>query len=203
MQICGDWPCVLEWFDRSGSTIIALCALAVSITTVLYTRYNARITALPHLHLHHGFDFAPVHATGGFYGLAATFVTKLINGGSGPGIITRYEAFADGAPFDLNDNAQTTAVLSKVFGVETKATWYYVEEGCVAIPKDGVIPALSFQCKVPNLEALGQVQLQIRRLRIRVEYQSLYGDKLLFDSDVPAPAPNLDLIRLKRRPRGS
>lgn len=203
MQLCSDLPCVGDWIARNASIIIALAALFLSIWAALLTRLNARISALPLLHPFQ--QCTPERRVAGHIEMwHGELIAKLINGGLGPAVVTKYEAYADAVKINLTDRKDAQTKLANVFGLDPNATfgeWFFLE-GAVAIPKDGVIPCLSVRFNVPAPDDFTRTADQIRRLRLRVEYQSMYGDELLFDSRMPSLPPTLGLFRRRKRPRG-
>lgn len=189
------------WVGRNAPTIIALAALFFSVWAGLFVRQNARISALPLLHPFQTCTPRRVEPQNVAPFFEGTMVAQLINGGLGPAIVTRYEVFANGVLMDLEDMPKLLTEVAALFGVnpDNSSVERFSFQGSIVVPKDGNIKCLVLKFTVPTQDVYQRVCEQLGRFRLRVEYQSMYGDQLLFDSAVPSLPPSLGLVFLRKR----
>jgi len=204
------WAEFLTWTENNKLTLLTLAgsviAFGYTVWQGLYTRLNARISALPLLYPH---QEAPIERletphVAPFY--RCRLRAKIVNGGLGPAIITKYEVRADGKPINLVDRKEVAAVvIASMFGLNpanVKFDWYFLEsEAAVAVPKDQALPALTLTFDKSSPFDCEAVVHQIDRFAVRIEYQSMHGDELLFDSTKASLPPNLGLFRRHKRKR--
>ena len=194
------WSCLKVNIFAILSYVGALCLGGFTIWLGLFTRLNARLSALPLLHPFQRGTPSPVQIRTGRY-IQGELRAKVINGGLGPAVITKYEMFTNGKPVNLLDAAQTQTAVATVFGLDPDVTLveYFFLEGVVITPKEGSIDSLLLKFKVPTMQDYQRVTTGFAGFRLRIEYESLYGDELLFDSQAPSRPPKMSLFRgLKR-----
>jgi hypothetical protein len=195
--------CVWNWAGANAASIIALAALGLTIWSALNVRLNARIASLPLLHnFHRTTPPRNVAQAGQPPDIRCQLLAQVINGGLGPAIVTKYEVFANNAPVNLQTKSIADATLAAAFGLASgtfNASWL-IAGTAIAIPKDGTVNALDIDFPAPTQAELDRVVSCLHQFRLRIEYQSMHGDQLLFDSDVPSLPPKLNLFwRYKRR----
>jgi hypothetical protein len=201
MQICQSLVCVWDWTGRNAATVIAIAALLCSVWTALLSRLNARMVALPLLHPFQrpAAKLVRDHLTSTH--VEGTLEAELRNGGLGPAYVTKYQAFLNGQPVDLLNKKRVEASLSQGFQLrpeQMNPTWFFLE-GAIAVPRDDKIESLKLFFTVPDFDEFDRIVERIGSFKLRVEYQSMYGDELLFDSEVPSVPPKLRLFRLHKR----
>jgi hypothetical protein len=82
---------------------------------------------------------------------------------------------------------------------DVEASWFDLIQGAIAVPKDSFIPCFSLKFSVPTFVDVNRIPDGFERLALRVEYQSMYGDELLFESERAPLPPRLGLFRKHRR----
>jgi hypothetical protein len=139
---------------------------------------------------------------GGAKAIHGSIVIKIKNGGLGPAVVTKYCTYINGAAVDVVDRKDGAAALKDVFDLDIDncaLAWYSLRGGAVVIPKDACIEALSLQFWVRTKEEYDAVLEKLPLVNLMVEYQSLYGDELVFYADKPPLPPKLSLFWVHKR----
>jgi hypothetical protein len=197
------------WAQANPAAALALVgstlAFAFTVWQGLFTRLNARITALPLLHSHANIVGRPAATAEGRQYVDANVRAQIINGGLGPAVVTKYSTYVDGVLIDPLNVAQTNGVLAETFGLnahECVTAWFSLPgASAVVVPKDGTLDGLAVQFKVPTRADFDRVVSGLKKLNLVIEYKSLYGDEFFFRGDEPALPPKLGLFRLRKRKR--
>src|SRR5580704_18072608 len=107
-----------------------------------------------------------------------------------------YEVYVDGVLVDLSDRQKMEAFVTTVFGLDPDdcVIGPFIFEGAIAVPKDGAIECLSLKFHAATPDDFDRVISGLYRFRLRIEYQSLFGDELVFEGDKPALPPKLPLF---------
>jgi hypothetical protein len=204
INICQSVACVADWTGRNAATITACMALLLTIWGVLTSRLTARMAALPLLHTFQRTTSEEVTVDIVMSRVDVEWLGDLVNGGLGPAIVTKYELSIDGVVIDFSNKPQTGQALAAVFAQrpeDVTAEWFDLLQGAIAISKDAKIPCFSVKFSVPTLEHVNRLPDGFQRLALRVEYQSMYGDQLLFESERAPLPPQLSLFWKHRRKR--
>lgn len=170
----------MQWEIITGvaSSVIALCALVFSVWQGVEIRKHNRISCRPHLttwvHKEHA---------QGIYGI------DLINNGLGPALIKRFTVKVDGKKILGDETEPIDKALKILFPKEQfNARHAYLGEGYAMGAKD--------RCTVVIIQFHGEalpppdyVEYTINRADLEVEYESFYGERFHFNSEIEKPSP--------------
>lgn len=164
---------IWELLGNNAAEIIALCALFFTAHQAYTTRRHNRLSVKPRL--------ATFITSDRFPG-KALLSAKLINNGLGPAIIKSFQIYLDGNRLEIKSSTQMEDALKKVLHdkklITTSATF---------LGKNYAMPAKeSKDIVIVNfvLERDNEFEEIVSRLKfdLVVEYESIYGDKDVFDS---------------------
>ena len=155
----------LNWQVISGisTTVIALCALALSIWQGMQTRKHNRLSVMPHLTTKTDRDVEK-----GFYSI------KVINNGIGPALIEEFLVKVDGKVISGQGPELIEKVLQMLFpGFPYKSKQGYVSKDHSMAVKDIVtIVNIQFYERFPPLEFMDRAS---NRVSFDILYKSFYG----------------------------
>lgn len=165
---------LLGWDTITGiaSSIIALCALLLSIWQGYVSRSHNKVSVRPHLTTWTYHD----HQT-------HKHIVEIINNGIGPAIIKELLLKVDNKTI----TGQGTEAIEKVLKLLFPSFQYnshnsYMSNGYVMAEKEkrSLSEIEFFGNKLPTRE---DIEKAIKRTALRIEYESMYGEKFILDSD--------------------
>jgi hypothetical protein len=161
----------LNWQVISGiaTTIIALCALALSIWQGVQTRRHNRLSFRPHLT-----TWTNTDAEKGFYTI------ELTNNGIGPALIEEFLVKVDGKVISGQGTEPIEKGLKIIFpNLEYTSLRGYVAKGYSMAAKGKVtIAAIQFlKQPFPSLEFMERAS---NRVSLDIPYKSFYGEQFHF-----------------------
>lgn len=161
----------LNWQVISGisTTVIALCALALSIWQGMQTRRHNRLSFRPHL-----ISWTNRDAEKGFYTI------ELINNGIGPALIEEFLVKVDGKVISGQGTEPIENGLKILFpNLEYTSLHGYVAKDYSMAAKDKVtIVAIKFlKQPFPTLEVMDRAY---NRVSLDIPYKSFYGEHFHF-----------------------
>jgi hypothetical protein len=189
-----------------ATILIALCALAISIqqgcasrkqskenakdaartrehekTLFEETQRQNRLSCRPHLTPNN-------HTNTNDEGVTVTYTVS--NYGLGPARIVKVELFLDGAPFEFGEDPIeeiTMAVFGKTPGFEVpQQAWMSAD---YVFPEKANYRYGTLVFKGMNKEQLPAMKQAFERMDIRIEYESFYEERFVFDSREKSKAP--------------
>jgi hypothetical protein len=163
---------IWSFIGNNASNTIALAAAAFMAYQAKLTREHNRLSVRPHLQIHTNTERKygePVHNV--------AYTVELRNNGLGPAIITGWKVFLDGAEKALpNAKAVDDLIKELVPNYLRLTTRYFGKNEVLRANASQVILAL----RLPVLDAAERRQLeaQLAKLALVVEYTSMYGEEL-------------------------
>lgn len=159
---------MLEFLRSNAGVVIAVSALALTIIQAQITRRHHRLTVRPHLT---SFTFTNKSPGKG------VLVYKLLNKGIGPAFIKRFAIYLDNKAIASVEIALTELLSGHKFDhkVTTLSTDYAMSPG-----EEKDLLAIVIQLK-ENVQ-LEQIEKQLNRLDLVVEYQSAYKEPFRLDT---------------------
>ena len=161
----------LNWQVVTGisTTVIALCALALSIWQGIQTRRHNRLSFRPHLTTWSNRD-----AEKGFYRI------ELINNGIGPALIEEFLVKVDGKVISGQGPEPIEKGLKIIFpNLEYKLRHGYVAKGYSMPAKEKVI-IVEIQFPKRPLPSLEFMERASNRMSLDIPYKSFYGEQFHF-----------------------
>ncbi len=160
----------LNWQVISGisTTIIALCALALSIWQGMQTRRHQRLSFRPHLTTCSETDIAN-----------GSYLIELINNGIGPALIEEFLVKVDGKVISGRGADLIEKVLKILFPkLHYKSSQGYVAKDHSMAAKDKLtIVKIEFLEPYPSLEVMDRAY---SRVSFQITYKSFYGEQFHF-----------------------
>jgi hypothetical protein len=156
--------------DNSG-IIIALCALVLTIWQAFLTRTHNKLTVKPYLT-----TWSTMAGNEDFYQV------DLMNNGVGPALIQSFRVYVDnqellGTESDLIDTA--IKMLFSQSGYDSHNA--FLSKGYMMAANDRH-ELIKIKFSNPNVPRVEEVENAYKRIRIVIEYVSIYNDKYAFDS---------------------
>jgi hypothetical protein len=163
----------VETITAIATSIIATCALVLTVVQLVQTRRHNRLNVKPHLD-----TFSTVRLNKGLV------LIELINNGLGPAEIVDSTVEVDGTPVDGPKDQQVYAALRIVLeGYPYNPEADYLAKGYFLAAKDRqCLVRIQFTDanKLPTDDELNKA---IERCVLKITYQSIYGDKAVMKSD--------------------
>lgn len=159
---------VLEFLRANAGVVIAVSALALTIVQAQITRKHHRLTVRPHLT-----SFTYTNKSPG----KGVLVYKLLNKGIGPAFIKRFSIYLDNEATENADIALSGLLAGQKFDhkVTTLSSDYAMSPG---EEKD----LLAIVIQLDENVQLEQIERQLNRLDLVVEYESAYKEPLELDT---------------------
>ena len=165
--------CNVNWEVITGisGSVIALCALVLTIWQAIVARKHNKLTVKPYLT-----TWSTILAENYFYQV------DLINNGVGPALIKSFKVFVDNKEL----SGTHAGSLDKAFQMLLPSVSYesynsFLINGYVTAAKDKheLIKIKFSDISAPKFE---DVEQAFKRIRLFIEYESIYNEKHLFDS---------------------
>lgn len=169
--MCGkiDWQVLL---GISG-TVIALLALILTLWQAWVSRRHNKLSVIPYLttwtHTNHQ---------------AYKYHVEIINNGIGPALIKSFKIFVDGHQIQGKDLELIQKCLKLLFPAYEYTSYNcYLSEGYMMAPKEKR-DLVVIQFLGPTFPSPEEIEHATKRVKIFVEYESIYKDKFVYDSSV-------------------
>lgn len=163
-----------EFLRLNAALLVSICALFITVNSAWATRRHNRLMVRPRLT-----SFTTVETDAATRVTSTTFT--LTNSGLGPAIIRTYEVFQGGERIPATTPAELGDGLKLATGVpfsSNKSTFSLLKRGFV-MAKD----------EERNLAVVHVVNMTtehneaLRKLKLRVTYESAYGESFVYDTD--------------------
>lgn len=155
----------------NSSSIIALCALALTIWQAYVSRQHNKLSVLPYLTTwsHNDVD-------------KGLFSVDILNNGIGPALIKTFQVFVDGHEVKGQDLEVIKKALKILFPNYQYSVYNsYLSEGYMMAPKE-IRSLLNILFSQPSLPKPEEIEHATKRVRIVISYESIYKEKLIYDS---------------------
>jgi hypothetical protein len=160
---------VLGFIKEYSATIIALCAIALTIQQSLALRKHNRLSIRPMLALTSNRQNHPD---------VVVFESFLSNNGLGPAYIKSFHYLIDGSPVNAETTEQVYEAIEKSAELNI-VTWSFT----LLKPKHVMGKDTSEKLFLLTLLANSKVTLEeLERYQIKVVYESAYGEEFIYDS---------------------
>jgi len=159
---------VWEILGENATEVIALCALVLTSYQAYLSRVHNRLSLKPHLTR---FVHRSRKAGQGFLAF------ELLNNGVGPAFIKSFEVMLDGKPISDTEKALKEVLADKDLN-STVAT-LGPDYAMLAGEKKNIL-ILSFELETDD--DLTKIEEKLGRFDLKIEYQSVYGEKATLDT---------------------
>jgi hypothetical protein len=156
----------------NSSSIVAISALALTIWQAHITRQHNKLSVAPYLT-----TWSNADGENGFYSI------EIMNNGIGPALIKAFQVFVDGVEIKGNESELVEKATKKLF-----SNYEYQSANCFL--SNGYMMAEKNRHEIFSIKFIGQKKLNykeykqtIERARLVIEYESIYKDKFIYDSD--------------------
>lgn len=154
------------------SGVAAVCAGIVTLYEIHATRKHNRLSVKPFLTDH-------THTDRTDNGVVEKF--ELTNNGLGPALIKKFEIIKDGQPLQYKDEDDLQAQIQKFLPAgNITHIKIFTDLSAIAANENNII----LQISVPNgdISKCKKLQDLAPQLSLRIEYESMYGEKLVYCS---------------------
>ena len=164
----------LSWAAIGGlsSAVIALCALGFTIWQGVVARRHNKLSVTPHLTTWNHSDQNK-----------KLYSIELLNNGIGPALIKSFAIQVDRQTINGEGTEPIEKALKILFpGYDYHSYQAYVASGYMMTAKESrpLVNVQFFGAKLPNPD---EVNHAIKRSRMIISYESVYGDKFTLDTD--------------------
>lgn len=156
----------------NSSSIIAICALALTIWQGYITSRHNKLSVAPYLT-----TWVSADGDSGVYSI------EIVNNGIGPALIKAFRIFVDGIEIKGSESELVENATKMLFGnYEYQSSNCFLTNGYMMADKNKheVFSIKFIGQRKPNFQEYKQT---IERARLVIEYESIYKDKFIFDSD--------------------
>lgn len=159
-----------NYIHDNFSGILAICAIFLTIYELRSMREHNRLSVRPFLTDNSHTDRAAT---------LTTETLEIINTGIGPALIKKFQIFKDEKILIWNDHDDLEKQLSEgIPGAKITQLQTYKEMG--AIPANERITILKYVCDNQNADRLKKIKEDMPKFVLKIEYESLYGDKFTY-----------------------
>jgi hypothetical protein len=154
-----------------SSAIIALCALGLTLWQAYVSRQHNRLSVTPYLTTwsHNDTD-------------QHRYSVEILNNGIGPALINNFQVFVDGHQVKGDDLELIKKSLKLLFPqYQYNAYNSYLSEGYMMAPKESR-NLVMIQFFGPNFPKPEEIEHSTKRVKILIEYESIYREKFKYDS---------------------
>ena len=163
---------IWKFVTDNSSSIIAICALALTIWQAYITRQHNKLSVAPYLTTWSTAD-----------GDNGDYLIEIVNNGVGPALIKTFQVFVDGAEIK-GDTSELVEKATKILfsNYEYQSANSFLSNGYMMAEKNKheVLSIKFIGQKKPSYQEYRQT---IERARLLIEYESIYKDKFIYDSD--------------------
>lgn len=157
-------PNYMELAVSLAAAVTAIAALAVSIWQGVETRRHNRLSVVPHLTYY--VTFATMDQNVGI---------KLSNNGIGPAVVTTFAIYVDGEQMNDIGAGGWHSAIEKLGLDESWVTFHWLDpNGAIRVGETVWLLAISPEDQ--NEDRVHMLENAIPRLRIHIDYKSIYGD---------------------------
>lgn len=163
------WKLIAE----NSSSIIAICALILTVWQLFVTRRHNKLSVTPYLT-----TWSHIDHDNGNYSL------DIMNNGVGPALIKTFQIFVDGRKVESQDLGLMEKTLEILF-----PTSVYKYSSYKSYLSDGYMMATNEKRNLVSIQFVGQnfptpeeIKRISDRVKIIIEYESIYRQKLTYDS---------------------
>lgn len=174
-----------DLLEKHAGSLIALCALGLTVYQASIARRHNRLSVRPHLARFTYRDITPGRGV---------LAVRLLNKGIGPAFIKSFQILLDGVPITDPDEALSTVLAGRKYNlhVTTLGDDYAMSAG---EEKDLLILVLPLK----GGETLEQVEEQIDRFDLVVKYNSAYKELGTLDTRIDRQSANKALKPTQQR----
>ena len=166
------FECIWNLIADNSSMIIAISALVLTVWQAYITRQHNKLTVAPYLT-----TWSQADDENGFYSI------EIMNNGIGPALIKAFQVFVDGVEIKGPDSELVDKATKRLFG-----GYNYQTANCFL--SSGYMMGEKNKHEIFCIKFTGQRKLNyqeykqtIERARLVIEYESIYKDKFIFDSN--------------------
>lgn len=167
----------MSWEAVAGlsSAVIALCALGLTVWQAHMARRHNILSVTPHLTTWRHSD--RTHNV---------FSVELLNNGIGPALIRSFQVQVDGHVMGGEGYEPIEKALKIIFSQYQYSSYQsFVSRGYAMSPKEAR-PLVTIQFSGEKLPQPEEIEHATKRVRILIEYSSMYGEPFVFDSSYMA-----------------
>lgn len=163
--------CFWSWLSINSSNVIALCALILTVWQAIVARKHNKLSVTPYLTTWTHVDTDK-----------CSYAVEILNNGIGPALIKSFQIFVDGHEI----KGQDLEILQKALKIAFPQYSYhsynsFLSEGYMMSPKESR-NLLTIQFLGPNFPSKEEIDHAAKRVKIIIEYESIYEEKYAFDS---------------------
>lgn len=153
-----------------SSTLIALCALIATLWQACVARRHNRLSVTPYL------------TTWSHNDDKGVYKVDILNNGIGPALIKTFQVFVDTHEIKGQDLEIIRKALKILFpNYEYSVYNSFLSEGYMMAPKEGRC-LVNIQFTGQTVPALEEIEHATKRVKIVIEYESIYKVKFIYDS---------------------
>ena len=169
--VCSLW----QFLSHNAAAIIALCALGLTAYQVRATRRHNRLSVRPLLstNLDRKFDEG-----------RGSIEIALMSSGLGPALIKSYLLSLDGSPINVRMPIEIDSTFKRIVGETLTNLSVGSLDNNYALRRDETKTMIKLEFRAATQAEFDGVDARIQRLRLVVEYASLYGENFTLDSDL-------------------
>lgn len=163
----------LSWEAIAGlsSAVIALCALGLTIWQAHIARRHNMLSVAPHLTAWRHSDKTN-----------NLFSVELLNNGIGPALIRSFQVQVDGHVIAGEGYEPIEKALKVIFSQYQYSSYQsFVSNGYAMSPNEAR-PLVTVQFSGERLPQPEEIEHATKRIRILIEYSSMYGEPFVFDT---------------------
>lgn len=164
---------LLDFLRTNAALVVSALALFLTINSARATRKHNRLTVQPRLST---FTKTNEYPAGG----STVHEITLSNSGLGPAVIKKYEVLLDGNPIEAEQPNDIFVVLAQALAapfVPSLCSFGLLRKDYV-MAKDEVLKAAT----ITILNATPAQLEELKRVHLRVTYESAYGDSFTYDT---------------------
>jgi hypothetical protein len=174
---------LVSWEAVAGfsSVVVAVCALGLTVWQAVISRRHNRLSVTPHLTTWTQSD----EATG-------RYSVEVLNNGIGPALIRIFCVYVDGQGIGGEGPEPIEKALKILFPTYAyRSSQAFMAPGYMMSPKESR-SLVAVQFLGPPLPKQEEVDHATRRTRLLIEYESIYGDEHVLDTEALRPRPALN-----------
>jgi hypothetical protein len=174
MSVADSWV----WLSNNASNVIALCALVATFWQAYISRNHNKLSVKPYL------------TTWTETSLDGYVIVKITNNGVGPAHIKSFKIFADNQRMIGESLEPHIKCLTLIFP-EYQFDWYGSYLGVdYMMPSTEQKDLIAIKFTGDKVPTRSEVDHRAKRVRIEIEYESIYKEKFKYDSEVQVKKQN-------------
>lgn len=170
LLVVAEWVCnTWDFIGDNAANIIALTAAAVVALQAWLTREHNRLSVRPHLQTH-------IETHTNYQEPAFYYSVELRNNGLGPAILNKWSVFVDGVEQPLPTGKDADSLIKGLIPnfLSLRTRFFGPDEVMRANDSETI---LALKLPLMNTAELKDLDKQLSRLGLVVEYTSMYGEK--------------------------